>query len=63
MTPDLSEINARLDRIESLLKRTLALSSPASLPDIDKGRILAEARKQGRAALKSAAKKLNGVEP
>lgn len=55
------EILRRLDSIESMLKRILYNSSPASLAVEEKGRILAAARLQGKEALKAAAKKINGM--
>ncbi len=54
------EIIARLDRIEAMLKQLALANSPASLSVDEKVVIMAKAMKKGKAAMKEAAKQING---
>lgn len=59
MTETDPEILKRLDNIESMLKRLLYNSSPASLAVEEKARLVADAIPKGKAALKEAIRRIN----
>lgn len=59
MTETDPEILKRLDNIESMLKRILYNSSPASLAAEEKARLIAQALPKGKAAVKEVMRQLN----